>query len=241
LKTLIIPDIHTRFDKAEAIIRDENPDKIVFIGDYFDAFYDTLGQTQQVAEWLKNSLKEKNRIHLLGNHDLAYLDQKHMCTGFSENKLVVIKNSGVDLSKLEMYHWIDDWLCTHSGLSYEFYNAYAKSGQNVNDLLETYCSDPELKPRLYDVSPSRGGQNAFGGIVWCDHEEFVDIPDTKQIFGHTKSDQLRHVTNNKDGSEHYCIDTGLNHYGIHYSESGLMIIGESAEPNPFGKVIWDDD
>lgn len=31
-RTLILPDIHTRFDIAEQVIDKENPDKIVFLG-----------------------------------------------------------------------------------------------------------------------------------------------------------------------------------------------------------------
>ena len=127
-------------------------------------------------------MKDKNRIHLIGNHDLAYLNQNHPCSGFSDNKLAVIKNSGVDLTKLIHYCWVGDWLCTHSGLSYEFYEAYAGSGENVNDFLENYSNDSELTSRLYDCSPYRGGKKAFSGILWCDYEEFKDIPDTKQIF-----------------------------------------------------------
>lgn len=208
---LVIPDIHTRFDIAESIIKKENPDNIVFLGDYFDSYDDNLEIIQQTGLWLKKSLKRKNRLHLLGNHDLAYLDQNFLCSGFEEAKLWAIRNSKVDLTKLEHYCWVGDWLCTHAGLSYEFYQAYAQSGQNVNDFLETYSKDSELRPRLYDCSSSRGGRNAYSGIVWCDYGEFKDIPDLKQIFGHTKGD-LRQTEN------HICIDTGLRNYAIYNGE-----------------------
>ena len=46
MKTLIIPDIHTRFDVAESFIDKERPDNVVFLGDYFDTFDDTLEITE---------------------------------------------------------------------------------------------------------------------------------------------------------------------------------------------------
>lgn len=231
MRTLILPDLHTGFIRAEAIISKEKYDKIVFLGDYFDAFYDTLEETQQVAFWLKGSLKDPTRIHLLGNHDLAYLNQDFLCSGFTENKLITIKNTKVNLGKLIDYYWIDDWLCTHAGLSNDFFNAYNYKGKTVDRFLKDITSDKEGKKRLYDCSVFRGGKNAFGGIVWCDYMEFIDIKGVKQIFGHTKGD-LRHQVNAnmKDiskSSEHYCIDTGLKHYGLYDSETKEMKIKES--------------
>lgn len=178
---------------------------------------------EQVAIWLKKSMEEKNRTHLLGNHDLSYLDTNYKCSGFRLDKLVAIKMTGIDLSKLKLYTWIDDWLCTHAGLSYDFYEKYARSGQNVNDFLETYSfnSKHELRERLYDCSNYRGGIHEHSGILWCDYNEFKDIPDTKQIFGHTHG-EIRHKIND-DGSEHYCIDNFLQSYAI-YNGNGKMVI-----------------
>lgn len=226
MKTIILPDLHTGFARAEAIINDEKPDNIIFIGDYFDAFGDSLNETLQIAEWLKKSLTEPNRIHLLGNHDLTYLNTEFHCSGFTQDKLTIIKSTNIDLTKLQHYCWIGDWLCTHSGLSNEFFNAYKTKNQNVNDFLQELSTDQEGKKRLYDASPYRGGQHAFAGILWCDYEEFIDIPNLKQIFGHTHGDEVRHI-HNEDGSEHYCIDTGLKNYGVYDSDNNLMIIAEA--------------
>lgn len=219
-KTLIIPDIHTGFVRAEAIIDKVEHDNVVFIGDYFDSFYDTLEETKQTAEWLKDSMEKENRIHLLGNHDLAYLDQNHICSGFAEEKLIVIRNVGVKLNELKHFCWVGEWLVTHAGLSNDFFKAYNNLGLDVNHFLHDLEKDPVSRHRLYDVSVERGGRNAFGGIVWCDYKEFTDIPGIKQIFGHTKGDTVRHgikasMENIKLSSEHYCIDTGLKHYGLY--------------------------
>src|SRR3990167_9857683 len=115
MKTVIIPDIHTKFFEAENIIDFEQPDKIVFLGDYFDAFDDSLEKTQQVTLWLKESMEKENRVHLLGNHDLSYMGNPDFrCSGFSEGKLYVIKKVDVDLTKLKLFYYVDGWLCTHA-------------------------------------------------------------------------------------------------------------------------------
>lgn len=214
MKITIIPDIHTRFAEAEAIIDKESPTKVIFLGDYFDAFDDSLEIIHEVGVWLKESMTKPDRIHLLGNHDLAYLDENYPCSGFSQGKLWAIHNSGVKLSKLEYYCWAGDWLCTHSGLSNDFYNAYKKGNETVDNFLQRYSSDDQLKSRLYDCSPNRGGRDAFSGIVWCDFGEFNNIPNVKQIFGHTKGNVVRTIWNEKEKSQGICLDTALHNYAV---------------------------
>lgn len=222
MKVLILPDIHNRINEAQQIIDRENIENIVFLGDYFDSFNDTLEITQQTSYWLKDSMKDKNRIHLLGNHDLPYINPEFICSGYSEGKRWAINSTGVDLSKLKHYCYVEDWLCTHAGLSYDFYKAFATSGMNVNDLLETYSNDDELVQRLYQCSPMRGGHDGIPGIIWCDWDEFEPIPDQKQIFGHTHGDVRTKGYN-------ICIDTWLHFYGIY--EDGKMRIKANENTN----------
>ncbi len=70
-KLIIIPDLHNDYFTAEKIIKKENRDKVLFLGDYFDDFYDTLEDADNTAKWLTKSLQQKNRVHLIGNHDLS--------------------------------------------------------------------------------------------------------------------------------------------------------------------------
>ena len=206
MKTLIIPDIHTDYIKAEEMIAVEKPDKVVFLGDYFDDWEDTLESTEQTALWLKTSLEDKNRTHLLGNHDLSYLYPTYRCAGFSEGKQYVINKTGVDLKQLKSYCWVDDYLCTHAGLSDDFYNAYKHRDESITEFLEADF------PALYNCSSLRGGLDRFSGIYWCDYNEFVDIPHVNQIFGHTNGKYPRYT----GGST--CLDTRLRYYAVHDKE-----------------------
>lgn len=230
-KVVIIPDIHNQYGIAEQIIKRENPDQIIFLGDYFDSFYDTIEEASNTASWLATSLRKANRIHLIGNHDLSYMtdNPKLKCSGYSEQKHVVIKKYKINWKKLQLYHWIDDqWLCTHAGLSNLFYKEMTDT-KSPSDIMEfsqkdlDKIDDVNYKHKFFQAGRARNGSAKVGGILWCDYnEEFQPIPDLKQIFGHTPLPSPSHLTFKDIGSEHICLDTGLRNYTIY--EKGKMII-----------------
>lgn len=89
----IIPDIHNKVSKAETLVKkiemDPQIQKIVFLGDYFDDFHDHPNDAKATAMWLKESLTKSNRIHLIGNHDLAYFypwNPHTSCPGWEKSK-----------------------------------------------------------------------------------------------------------------------------------------------------------
>jgi len=229
-KTIIIPDIHNDYSTAEKIIKKENPDKIIFLGDYFDDFYDTVKDATNVAKWLIKSLQQKNRIHLIGNHDLSYMtDNPNLkCTGYSKDKHDEIKKHNIDWNMLKMHYWLsDDWLCTHAGFSNDFFEQQCTkkldSVQQVLDLSKKdleKINDVKYNHPFFQVGFSRGGSNVVGGTLWCGYDEFEDIPGFNQIFGHTSNHIVRHCKT--ENSEHYCIDTKLNHYAVY--QKGKMSI-----------------
>lgn len=230
-KVLIIPDVHNKFRIAEKIIEKENPSKIIFLGDYFDGHSDDQKTTLETALWLKESLQKPNRIHLLGNHDLSYMNPKFMTSGFTVEKAATIKGSNVNLGKLRHYFWIDDWLCTHAGLSNGFFKENAGS-LTVKEYLQRASEYPQFQEKLYDCSHLRGGDAKFGGIVWSDYEEFQDIPSIKQIFGHTRGIMVRRKQNSEINSEHICLDTSLKNYAV-YQNGAMAVKSLSDTKNSF--------
>lgn len=221
-KLVIIPDLHNKYDLAEKIILMENPDMVVFLGDYFDDFNDTVEDADNTSKWLLGSLQHLDRVHLIGNHDLSYMtdNPKLKCTGYRQSKHETIQNSGIPWGRTKLFCWVDDWLCTHAGLTNEFYmqqkTKNADSVQKVLDLsrhdLES-IDDQDYFHAFFQAGFSRGGSSPVGGILWCHYDEFVDIPGVRQIFGHTRDKVVRHGKTSI--SEHYCIDTQLNHYAVY--------------------------
>lgn len=209
MKTVIIPDIHCMFAEAEEIISKENPDQVIFIGDYFDRCDDDPSLTTKVARWLKDSLKKENRIHLLGNHELWYCSGNDLmaCSGNTEQKYQVIRREQMPWNEFHLHCWLDDWLVTHAGLSNLYYKEYSHD-LPVGQFIETESSEAKNSilrgeyHRLFSVSFLRGGNSDVSGTLWCDINEFEPIKGLKQIFGHT------HQRNEfkKIDDENYCID-----------------------------------
>lgn len=81
-KILAIGDIHQapNLEQIEATIARENPDRVIFVGDYFDQWHDHPDHAAKTARWLKQSLADPKRVHLLGNHDLHYLWPEAACS-----------------------------------------------------------------------------------------------------------------------------------------------------------------
>lgn len=238
-KTLVIPDIHHRYQTAEEIISRERPDLTVFLGDYFDDFGDNPEMAERTAEWLVRSLERDgegggSRIHLLGNHDLHYMagSADYRCSGYSDAKRRIIDSYGIDWAKLRLYYWIGmvgtGWLCTHAGFSNKLYVQQRRTkSESVQDVLcragkdLTGASDKSVPHPFLEAGRSRGGPNSVGGLIWCDYGEFVDIPHTRQIFGHTRDSKVRRKVS--PDSAHYCIDTVLCNYAI-CDDQGVMRI-----------------
>jgi predicted phosphodiesterase len=76
MKTIIISDVHGR-DMWKYIINQEQPDRVVFLGDYFDSFdipgIDQIHNFKQIIEY-KNS-HQSEVILLIGNHDYHYFPE----------------------------------------------------------------------------------------------------------------------------------------------------------------------
>jgi hypothetical protein len=234
MKTLIIPDIHTNYKLAEKIILEENADKIVFLGDYFDEFYDNASIAQNTAEWLKESLNKPNRIHLFGNHDVNYAfhDDSYKCSGYSAGKDIAINSvlKTEDWKKLSLFTWVGSWLCSHAGV-----HPYWYSNQNIpfKEYLSNQCeaaldlafSNKPAHP-LLRAGKSRWGSEVVGGIIWCDIDEFALIENVNQIFGHTKVREETWFINDGQNSRNVCIDNVINlcNYAVHDGKTDKITI-----------------
>ena len=196
--TLIIPDVHNDFACAEAVIGRlaGRYEWIVFLGDYFDDTGDSPETARRVAEWLKRSLEQPERVHLVGNHDLAYLCPGSFtrCSGFTPEKLRAAAPI-LDLlprEKLRAAITVDGWLLSHAG----FHPRHA-SGRTAVELVEWANESwrqmaAGARPAVFAAGAARGGPAQFGGITWCDWgREFLPTAGLHQIVGHTEGDTVR--------------------------------------------------
>lgn len=223
MKTLILPDLHLQWEKADKIIKHESADKIVFLGDYFDEYNDNYQMNLVMAEWLKDSLTQPNRIHLFGNHDISYAfkHRSYKCSGYEAGKDYAINSvmKEEQWRQLKLYTYVDDFLCTHAGLHTHFYQVYNK-GRSVSKFLadesQLALNDGfnELPARpIFWAGRSRGGTETVGGIVWCDSSEFVGIHGLNQVFGHTPSNKPFWKNFGSPLDKHYSRNLALDNYG----------------------------
>jgi hypothetical protein len=232
MRTLIFPDLHEPPDSVlegiEALIVDEGADRIVFLGDYFDQFYDTSSDAERMANWLTTSLVDRRRTHLIGNHDASYLwtVESTYCPGFTWEKAAVIRETlGADAKDKFVFHtWVDGWLLTHAGLSADWVTV-------PTDLLPKWLEKEEKAARqafdqgkdhwFVETGTMRGGLYPAGGILWCDHGELRPIPKVRQIYGHTPGFEPRWA-----GSDHLCLDTAVENGPQHFAivENGVVTV-----------------
>ena len=125
MKTLILGDIHGRTIWKE-IIEKENPDKVIFLGDYVDTHHLIFpkDQIENLEEILKYKEENPNKVILLrGNHDLSELGYYWAeCSGKQKEVLVYMSSPDNKERYLKNTKWIyvDEDLKTifsHAGIS----------------------------------------------------------------------------------------------------------------------------
>ena len=206
MKTLIIPDIHNKSHIAEHIISREKPDKVIFLGDYFDSFHDEPDDVRATAKWFHWSINQPNRIHIVGNHDLPYWFPENPfldCPGYNRFKLLLVQEyvTNKDWEKLVFYHNLDDhWLLSHAGAHPYWLKTDKTDIKELSDRLqwETKNFLKAAGRKLYHWfaawSRARGGTLTPGGLVWNDFTgDFHALIGVNQLVGHTHGTHVRWV------------------------------------------------
>lgn len=208
---IIIPDIHGRTFWKEAV-KDKN-DKIIFLGDYVDPFYDEEGidTTTTILNLLDIiDFKKKNPdqvILLLGEHDFMYMDAEHVRRACRHNYLEEPRITGIYMDNKDLFDIlysqtindklyifshagiISDWLIKYKKLFGEF-TSIKDSLPKINELFKNW--DKKFIKSLLDVSEWNMGDERFGSIIWADVREHIgkeldgiNEEGIYQIFGHT--------------------------------------------------------
>lgn len=209
-KTVIISDIHQRQHVAEHIIKSENPEKVIFLGDYFDSYIESPDDTRNTAEWLKWSINRPERIHLLGNHDISYWfprNTKLRCPGWNPFKQMLVDEhlGAADFHKCLFYYNLDDkWLLSHAG-AHPHWTLPKRPGEitrsDIQSLEKILCGEAEKfiaaaykgESHWFAAwSRARSGTPHPGGLLWCDFSgDFHITPGVNQLVGHSSDYNVR--------------------------------------------------
>lgn len=204
-RTLIIADLHHRWEQAEEIISKVEHDDVIFLGDYLDDFNDTPEIVQDTVDWLESSVAKPNRIHCWGNHDIHYAFpyKAFQCAGYTQWKYFIVHDriNPKVWDKLVWYTFLDNtFMLSHGGLHNlnvpaeiaAKYKDREKFIASLDNYLQTEirkgfrAGADGVKSWIFNAGRARFGNQRVGGIIWCDFErEFYPVKGLHQIVGHT--------------------------------------------------------
>jgi predicted MPP superfamily phosphohydrolase len=226
-------------DIIECLIGKEY-DKVVFVGDYTDAWHKT---NVEILHNLKEIIQLKkdypdNVILLWGNHDVAYYKKDRMITGYRVEMEFDLHELFNDNKKLfQLAYQIDDNIWTHAGIHKGWWNKYVQpifdkktevrfapfmyEWESIADHLNTMF-DFNYEPIFY-VGHYRGGYHKEGGPLWADKMETYMKPleGYHQIMGHTPVKYPRTYTNKKHKLTYVdCLQKKEDFYVLEIKEKG---------------------
>jgi hypothetical protein len=208
-KVMVIPALQeaSNLDMIDACIADEGPNETIFLGNYFDEVAgDHVGveSARRMARWLKRSVSQSRRIHLMGGRDLPYLfadgytslGARGGCNGKREAAVWEVLGPMAHLN-FHLTWWEGPWLFTHAGLS----AARLPDGLSAPHGVRRYL-DGELRSAMRarregrphwvwdwtDESESAGGES---GALRGEHGGLRAVRGVNQVFGGAGGDGAR--------------------------------------------------
>jgi len=212
-KTVIIGDIHGR-DCWKQIVASENPDRVIFMGDYFDSFDNTaveqMHNFKEIIDWKQSGQSEV--IMLIGNHDYHYINSSETYSGFQHGTSSAINFLLYENRQhLQMCYQMGDFLFTHAGVSYDWlkinkWEGWESVEEKVNDLWE-------YTPNAFAFAGRDPyGDSTISSPIWIrPHSLQKANRDTLrdqfiQVVGHTTQNKID-TEGKSTGGRYYYIDT----------------------------------
>jgi predicted phosphodiesterase len=244
MKTVIIGDIHGRDAWKQIINQEQDADRFIFVGDYFDSFdIPGLIQCQNFQDIIEfKTTTDKEVILLIGNHDYHYFPEigENGCSGYQTRMAPTIQHI-VDTNRdhLQLAYQFDDFLVTHAGVSSEWLNDtivmwdVPNLAMYLNDLFKYqplkigYRSYKQIGDQVYGTGGY--GDETFQGPIWIRPKSLMKANyDTLrkqiiQVVGHTGQNQID-IEGKSTGGRYYFIDTIPREYLI--VEDGVVSSGK---------------
>lgn len=221
-KLLVIPDIHTHYQKAQRIIEKfKDTHKFIFLGDYFDNFGDTPEINQSTAHWLKTTMNEHpDWVYLYGNHCVHYIPYfSVMCSGFSTAKKTAINEvlTIEDWNKLKYFHFENNHWFSHAGITKYWFQHPMKEQLNIDnvqkiidDAVHNLKIQNTQDNAIWAASNRRGGSSPVGSITWQDWRDLELITKVNQIVGHTPLIKITTISDDNTKSSITNVDTSAS-------------------------------
>jgi UDP-2,3-diacylglucosamine pyrophosphatase LpxH len=237
MKTVIIGDIHGHDSWKQIIEQEQDADRFIFVGDYFDSF--TVPGVVQIHNFKEivefKTTTDKEVIMLIGNHDYHYFPEigDSNTSGYQSTLAPSIKQVvGENKPHLQLAYQFDDILVTHAGVSSEWLDDtitmwdVPNLAMYLNDLFTYQPTKVAYRSfKYYDYENNQAqlaggfGAETFQGPIWIRPKALMEANrDTlrtkiRQVVGHTTRNQID-IEGKATGGRYYFIDTMPREYLI---------------------------
>ena len=244
MKTVIISDIHGRsIWKLIAFV--EQPNRIIFLGDYFDSFNISAAEQiynfNEIINFKETSFTNSGKpdqhktevILLIGNHDYGYFNgiDGTKTEGY-QIRMAPSINQILEENKhhMQMAYQLDNFLFTHAGVSEVFMNdIYGKDGWKIENAAANLNDLFKYKPQSFMFNPRDlmgMGDNKHQSPIWIRPRSLMAAnknikKQVIQIVGHTPQDKIDFL-GKSTGNRYYFTDTQETSAEYLIIEDGLI-------------------
>jgi hypothetical protein len=233
MKTIVLGDTHGR-SVWKLIVNMEKPDRVIFIGDYFDSYdisaVEQMHNFNEIIEYKETSFSREGTLEehktkvvlLIGNHDHHYFPEigNTGTSGYQYGAAAAISRM-IDENRqhLQMAYSFDNFLFTHAGVSPVFMDTvFGPDSWNKDNLVELLNEKMNYQPKTFEFTGMEPtGDNTTQTPIWIrprslmatnkKHEKGLK-KDFIQIVGHTQMKELDLVGSDKfTGGRYYFVDT----------------------------------
>lgn len=220
-KTIVIGDIHGR-SVWKLIVNIEKPDRVIFLGDYFDSYefsaVEQMRNFEDIIGYKKSGQAEV--ILLIGNHDHHYLPgiQGGKTSGYQAGASVSISHLIYEnKSHLQIAYSVNEFLFTHAGVSSVFLkDIFGTSELKIEEIVDKLNEQLRYQPKTFDFASKEQYNNPYGddpyqGPLWIRPRSLMKAnretlrKEVIQVVGHTEKNKVPspHTT----GGRYWFIDT----------------------------------
>jgi len=226
MKTIVLGDIHGRSNWKLAV-HQNNPDRVIFIGDYFDSFNikgeEQLNNFLDIIEYKKSSGKEV--IMLIGNHDHHYFPEVGDTGTSGYQPMFSYQISPVldaNREHLQMAYQMDEFLFSHAGISSMFLDSvFGKDGWKLETIVDQVNELFKYKPLTFSFGAAIQdntrfsdpyGDNVEQSPIWIRPKSLMKAnyntlrKKVIQVVGHTAQRQID-IHGKTTGGRYFFIDT----------------------------------
>ena len=229
MKTVVIADVHGRDMWKQIVAQENDADRFVFLGDYFDSFdisgVEQMHNFKEIVELKETSNKEV--IMLIGNHDYHYFPEiGDSSTSGYQTRLAPSTKQLVDENRqhLQVAYRMGQFVFSHAGISSEWLDDFIPSwtlNTMVDQINDTFKYTPtNLCYRSYKITDidngivigSGGfGNETYQGPMWIRPKALMEANKKTlrkkiiQVVGHTYQNEID-KEGKATGGRYYFVD-----------------------------------